>query len=174
MKLHPNARTTPSGRWLLVQRVREQHWTVSEAAEAAGVSLRTAYKWLARYRDEGRPGLADRRSRPRRIPRRTPARVVRRVERLRRRRWTASEIASRTSIPLSTVSLILRRLGLHKLSRLEPEEPVRRYERASPGELLHLDTKKLARDPRGWASHPRRSLQASLRHRLGVRPRLHR
>ncbi len=145
MKLHPNARTTPSGRWLLVQRVREQHWTVSEAAEAAGVSLRTAYKWLARYRDEGRSGLADRRSRPRRIPRRTPARVVRRVERLRRRRWTASEIASRTSIPLSTVSLILRRLGLHRLSRLEPEEPVRRYERASPGELLHLDTKKLAR-----------------------------
>ena len=77
MKLHPNARTTPSGRWLLVQRVREQHWTVSEAAEAAGVSLRTAYKWLARYRDEGRSGLADRRSRPRRMSTLEPASVFR-------------------------------------------------------------------------------------------------
>ena len=145
MRLHPNAKTTPSGRWLLVQRVRKERWTVLAAAEAAGVSLRTAYKWLARYRGEGQAGLADRRSRPRTIPRRTPERMVRRVEQLRRRRMTSPEIASRTSLPLSTVSLVLRRLGLHRLSRLEPEEPVRRYERETPGELLHLDTKKLAR-----------------------------
>ena len=145
MRLHPNAKTTPSGRWLLVQRVRKERWTVLAAAEAAGVSLRTAYKWLARYRGEGQAGLADRRSRPRTIPRRTPERMVRRVEQLRRRRMTSTEIASRTSLPLSTVSLVLRRLGLHRLSRLEPEEPVRRYERETPGELLHLDTKKLAR-----------------------------
>ena len=145
MRLHSNAKTTPSGRWLLVQRVRKERWTVLAAAEAAGVSLRTAYKWLARYRGEGQAGLADRRSRPRTIPRRTPERMVRRVEQLRRRRMTSTEIASRTSLPLSTVSLVLRRLGLHRLSRLEPEEPVRRYERETPGELLHLDTKKLAR-----------------------------
>ncbi len=145
MNLHPNSKTTPSGRWLLVQRVREERWTVREAAEAAGVSARTAYKWLARYRDEGRAGLADRRSRPHTIARRTPERRVRRVEQLRRRRMTGMEIASRTAMPLSTVSLVLRRLGLHRLSRLEPEEPVRRYERETPGELLHLDTKKLAR-----------------------------
>ncbi len=145
MRLHPNAKTTPSGRWLLVQRVRKERWTVLAAAEAAGVSLRTAYKWLARYRGEGQAGLTDRRSRPRTIPRRTPERMVRRVEQLRRRRMTSTEIASRTSLPLSTVSLVLRRLGLHRLSRLEPEEPVRRYERETPGELLHLDTKKLAR-----------------------------
>ncbi len=145
MNLHPNSKTTPSGRWLLVQRVREERWTVREAAEAAGVSARTAYKWLARYRDEGRAGLADRRSRPHTIARRTPERRVRRVEQLRRRRMTGMEIASRTAMPLSTVSLVLRRLGLHRLSRLEPQEPVRRYERETPGELLHLDTKKLAR-----------------------------
>jgi transposase InsO family protein len=145
MNLHPNAKTTPAGRWLLVQRIRKERWMAAEAAEAAGVSVRTAYKWLARYRDEGRAGLGDRRSRPRRIPRRTPDRVVRRVEKLRRRRMTSTEIASRTSLPLSTVSLLLRRLGLHRLSRLEPEQPVRRYERETPGELLHLDTKKLAR-----------------------------
>ncbi len=158
MRLHPNAKTTPSGRWLLVQRVRKERWTVLAAAEAAGVSLRTAYKWLARYRGEGQAGLADRRSRPRTIPRRTPERMVRRVEQLRRRRMTSTEIASRTSLPLSTVSLVLRRLGLHRLSRLEPEEPVRRYERETPGELLHLDTKKLARIRRvGHRIHGNRS-----------------
>jgi len=161
MNLHANAKTTPSGRWLLVRRIRSERWMVREAAEAAGVSVRTAYKWLARYRDEGRAGLADRRSRPRRIPRRTPERLVRRVERLRRRRMTSTEISIRTSMPLSTVSLVLRRLGLHRLSRLEPEVPVQRYERERPGELLHLDTKKLARIRRvGHRIHGDRSQRA--------------
>ena len=145
MKLHRNAKTTPSNRGLLVSRVREEGWTVRDAAEALGVSVRTAYKWLARYRDEGREGLADRSSRPRRIARRTAAHVVSRIEQLRRRRLTTWEIAQRVPAATSTVSLILRRLGLHRLSRLEPSEPVRRYERAAPGELLHIDTKKLAR-----------------------------
>ena len=145
MKLHPNAKTTPEARWLLVCRVLREGWTVRDAAQALGVSPRTAYKWLARYREEGRRGLADRRSRPHRMPRRTPARVVRRIEQLRRRRLTTWEIAERVPVAASTVSRILRRLGLHRLSRLEPEEPVRRYERETPGELLHLDTKKLAR-----------------------------
>jgi transposase InsO family protein len=145
MKLHPNAKTSPTGRWLLVHRVREKGWTVRAAAEALGVSVRTAYKWLARYRDEGREGLADRSSRPRRIRRQTPALVVDRIEQLRRRRLTTWEIAQRISVAPSTVSAILRRLGLARLSCLEPKEPVRRYERAAPGELLHVDTKKLAR-----------------------------
>ena len=145
MRLHSNAKTTPAGRWLLVERVREKGWTVRQAAEAAGISLRTGYKWLSRYREEGRSGLADRGSRPRRIPHRTPARVVRRIEQLRRRRLTAWEIAAQISVPASTVSLVLRRLGLQRLSRLEPEEPVVRYERAAPGELVHMDTQKLAR-----------------------------
>jgi transposase InsO family protein len=162
MKLHSNAKTTPAGRWLLVCRVREEGWTVCQAAEAAGLSVRSAYKWLARYRDEGRSGLADRGSRPRRTPRRTPSPVVRRVERLRRRRMTTWEIAAQTAIPASTVSLILRRLGLHRLSRLEPAPPVRRYERQAPGELVHLDTKKLARIRRvGHRIHGDRSKRVS-------------
>lgn len=161
MKLHSNAKTTPAGRWLLVRRVREEGWAVRQAAEAAGVSVRTAYKWLARYREEGRSGLADRGSRPRRIPRRTPAQVIRRVEQLRRRRLTTWEIAARASVPASTVSLILRRLGLQRLSRLEPEAPVRRYERQAPGELLHMDTKKLGRIQRvGHRIHGDRTKRA--------------
>lgn len=144
MNLHRNAKTTPQSRRLLVLRI-EQGWTVGRAASALGISERTAYKWLSRFRNEGPLGLEDRSSRPRRCPRRTPQRLVRRVEQLRRRRLTTWEIAERSGLPASTVSLILRRIGLHRLSRLEPEEPVRRYERKAPGELVHLDVKKLAR-----------------------------
>ena len=162
MRLHPNAKTTPAGRRLLVRRIEDEGWTVREAAEAAGISLRSAYKWLSRFRKEGHDGLTDRSSRPCRTPRRTPARLVRRVEELRRRRMTTWEIAERASLPASTVSLILRRIGLHRLSRLEPEEPVRRYERKAPGELLHLDTKKLARIHRvGHRIHGDRSKRVS-------------
>lgn len=145
MKLHPNAKTTPKGRRLLVRRVREEGETVRAVADALGISVRTAYKWLARYRDEGCDGLVDRSSRPLRIPRQTPPRVIARIERLRRQRLTTWEIAQRSSRPASTVSVILRRLGLARLSSLEPKPPVHRYERSAPGELLHLDTKKLAR-----------------------------
>jgi len=145
MKLHGNARTCLHSRLLIVERVLEQRWTVSAAAEAAGVSERTAAKWLARYRAEGRAGLVDRSSRPRRGPRRTSAERVRVIELLRRLRMTAAEIAEVLKMPLSTVSAILKRIGLGKRSRLERLEPPNRYECSRPGELLHIDVKKLAR-----------------------------
>ena len=145
MKLHPNAKTCPNGRRLLVRRVREEGATVQKTAGQLGISVRTAYKWLARHRDEGHGGLVDRSSRPHRIPRQTPPRDVARIERLRRQRRTTWEIALALGIPASTVSVILRRLRLARLSSLELQPPVHRYERSAPGELLHLDTKKLAR-----------------------------
>jgi transposase InsO family protein len=145
MRLHGNARTCLHSRLLIVERVLEQRWTVSAAAEAAGVSERTAAKWLARYRAEGRAGLVDRSSRPRRIPGRTSAERVRVIELLRRLRMTAAEIAEVLKMPLSTVSAILKRIGLGKRSRLEPFEPPNRYECSRPGELLHIDVKQLAR-----------------------------
>jgi transposase len=143
MKLHGNARTCPRGRRLLVERV-ECGWTVRRAAGAAGVSERTAAKWCARWRAEGERGLLDRSSRPLRQPRRTPADRVDAVVRLRRLRMTAAEIAEVLEMALSTVSLILKRSGLGRRSRLEPLEPVNRYEHQRPGELVHLDVTKLA------------------------------
>ena len=111
----------------------------------AGVSARTASKWRARWRSEGEAGLLDRSSAPRRVPQRTPADRVRVIELLRRLRMTAAEIAEVLGMALSTVSAILKRIGLGKRSRLEPLEPPNRYECARPGELLHIDVKKLAR-----------------------------
>jgi transposase InsO family protein len=145
MRLHGNARTCLHSRFLIVERVLEQGWTVAAAAEAAGVSARTAAKWLARYRSEGRVGLVDRSSAPRRLPRRTPAQRVRLIELLRRLRMTAAEIAEVLRMPLSTVSAVLKRIGLGKRSRLEPFEPANRYECARAGELVHIDVKKLGR-----------------------------
>jgi transposase len=130
---------------LIVERVLEEGWTVAAAAEAAGVSTRTAAKWLARYRSEGLAGLGDRSSAPRRVPRRTPAERVRVIELLRRLRMTAAEIAEALAMPLSTVSAVLKRIGLGKRSRLEPVEPPNRYECTRPGELVHIDVKKLGR-----------------------------
>ena len=144
MKLHGNARTCPRSRRLLVERV-EAGWTLRRAAVAAGVSERTAAKWRARWRAEGERGLLDRSSRPLRQPRRTPLDRVEAVVRLRRLRMTAAEIAETLEMALSTVSLILKRTGLGRRSRLEPLEPVNRYEHQRPGELVHLDIKKLAR-----------------------------
>lgn len=114
-------------------------------AAALGVSERTAGKWLARYRVEGAAGLLDRSSRPRRCPHQLRAGTIRRIERLRRRRWTSPAIAQRLGVAVSTVGLTLRRLGLSRLRTLEPRPPVIRYERAHPGELVHVDAKKLAR-----------------------------
>jgi transposase InsO family protein len=145
VKLHPNARLTPFARELLVDRVRRLGWPVQDAAQAAGVSLRTGYRWLARERLEGVAGLRDRPCRPRRVPRRTGRRRTERIERLRRRRLTAAQIALRLSMPRSTVAAVLRRRGLERLSRLAPKPAVVRYERRRPGELLHLDVKKLGR-----------------------------
>jgi transposase InsO family protein len=144
MNLHANARTCPKSRRLMVDRI-EAGWSLAEAAEAAGVSDRTAAKWLARWRAEGEAGLLDRSSAPRRVPGRTPRLRVEAIEALRRLRMTGAEIAELLEMPLSTVSAVLRRIGLGKLSRLDPLEPPNRYERARPGELLHVDVKKLAR-----------------------------
>ncbi|HEV7528594.1 MAG TPA: IS481 family transposase [Solirubrobacteraceae bacterium] len=145
MKLHGNARLTPHGRKLLVERVCEQRVSLQEAARAAGVSTRTASKWVGRYRREGTAGLYDRSSAPHRVPKRTPPQLVRAIEALRRIRVTAAEIAEVLSLALSTVSAVLLRIGLGKRSRLQPPEPPNRYERARAGELLHIDIKKLGR-----------------------------
>jgi transposase len=144
MRLHRNARLTPAGRFLLCQRVREEGWTVAEAAEAGGCSERTAYKWLARFRDEGRAGLEDRSSRPHRIWA-TPAAWVKTIEHLRRLRRTSTQIANELHMALSTVCAVLGRLGLNRLRLLEPPEPPNRYCRRHPGELIHIDVKKLGR-----------------------------
>jgi len=145
MNLHSSAKTCPFSRGVLVRRVRRFGWTVEQAALAAGISIRTAYKWLARFRKEGRPGLMDRSCRPLRSPSRTEAAVVAKVIDLRRSRLPATEVARRLAMPRSTVGLILRRKGLSRWSALEKKEPPRRYEIAEPGGLLHLDIKKLGR-----------------------------
>jgi transposase InsO family protein len=144
MKLHGNARLTLHGRRLLVERVCVQAFSLQMAAEAAGVSTRTASKWVGRYRREGELGLLDRSSAPQRVPGRTPAARVAAIEALRRLRMTASEIAELLEMAPSTVSAVLLRIGLGKRSRLEPLEPPNRYQRERPGELVHIDIKKLA------------------------------
>jgi transposase InsO family protein len=145
MKLHGNARTCPKSRRLIVGRVLEEGWSLTEAAAAAGVSERTARKWVARFNAEGEAGLLDRSSAPRRIPRRTSAERVGAIVALRKLRMTAAEIAEALGMALSTVSLWLKRVGLGKRSRLAPPEPPNRYERGRPGELVHVDVKKLGR-----------------------------
>jgi transposase InsO family protein len=144
MRLHANARTCPHSRRLAIERV-EQGWTLAHAAEAAGVSVRTISKWRRRYRNEGEQGLSDRSSAPRRIPRRTPEERVQAIAALRRQRLTGWEIADKLGMPPSTVSTILTRIGLGRLSRLEPAEPPNRYQRERPGELVHVDVKKLGK-----------------------------
>jgi transposase InsO family protein len=144
MNLHANARTCPKSRRLLVERV-EAGWSVMEAAEAAGITDRTARRWLARWRTEGPAGLLDRSSAPRQIPHKTPPERVEEIVRLRRLRLTAAQIAVALGMALSTVSAVLKRVGLGKRSRLEPPEPPNRYERRAPGELIHIDVKKLGR-----------------------------
>ena len=145
MKLHGNARTCPHSRRLAIRRVEEEAWTLAQAAEAAGVSVRTLSKWRRRFCEEGEPGLLDRCSAPRSIPHRTPEERVQAIAALRRLRMTAAEIAEVLAMPLSTVSAVLTRIGLGRRSRLEPPEPANRYERRHPGELLHVDVKKLGR-----------------------------
>ena len=144
MNIHKNARLTPIGRERLVQAVLSGQ-TPKAAAQAAGVCPRTARKWVARFKAEGRAGLADRSSRPRRLYRPTPATIVDKVERLRRQRLTGKQIAVDLALSPATVSRILRRLGLNRMRDLEPAEPVRRYEYAHPGDMIHIDIKKLGR-----------------------------
>src|SRR6516162_10037124 len=144
MNVHKNARLTPLGRERIVRQVASGQ-TPETVAEAAGVCPRTVRKWVDRYRCEGSVGLQDRSSRPHRLRRPTPQAVVDQIEKLRRQRWTGKQIAAETGVSPATVSRVLRRLGLNQLSALEPAEPIRRYARENPGELIHIDIKKLGR-----------------------------
>jgi transposase InsO family protein len=143
MDLHANAALSWSGRRELARRVVDQGWTLTAAAEAAGISLRCARKWVGRYR-AGDWQLRDRSSAPHRVANRTAPERVAVIVKLRHLRMTAGEIAETLAMPLSTVSVILRRHGVGKLGRLGLEQPLR-YERSRPGELVHIDVKKLGR-----------------------------
>jgi transposase InsO family protein len=144
MKLHRNAALSWQGRRRLVTQVVEEGLTLSAAAASAGVSVRCARKWVWRYREEGENGLSDRSSAPKRVANRTPQERVEVIMALRRLRFTAAEIAEALGMAVSTVSAILRRVGMGRLGRLGLEQPVR-YERRRPGELIHVDVKKLGR-----------------------------
>lgn len=144
MNLHKHARLTPRGRALLVQRMLNG-LRVEEAAQAAGVSVRTAYKWLKRFREEGEIGLMDRSSRPHSCPHATAIALVEQLIELRRSRKTYRQIAQILGLAVSTVARRLKQAGFHRLAELEPAPAVVRYEYANPGDLLHLDIKKLGR-----------------------------
>jgi transposase-like protein len=144
MNVHKNARLMPCGRERIVRQV-ESGQTPKAVGLAAGVCPRTVRKWVDRYRREGLPGLRDRGSRPHRLHRPTPQAVVTQVEALRRARRTGKQIASELCLSPASVSRILKRLGLNRIGALEPANPVRRYERAKPGEMIHIDIKKLGR-----------------------------
>jgi transposase InsO family protein len=171
MKLHGNAALSWHGRRRLARRVVVEGWTLAAAAEAAGVSVRCARKWAGRYRLEGESGLADRSSAPRRVVNRTAPERLEVIARLRRLRFTAAEIAETLDMALSTVSGILTRSGMGRLGRLGLE-PARRYERSRPGELVHVDVKKLGRivggagwRVRGGAQHYNRTFTDEDGHR---------
>ena len=167
MKVHANAPLGPKGRSTMVLRVLEQGWSRAQAAMAAGVSERTCSKWVGRYRAEGERGLIDRSSAPHSVPHRTPEDRVAAIAALRRLRMTGAEIAFCLGMALSTVSAVLRRIGLGKLSRLEPPEPPNRYERRYAGELLHIDIKKLGK-LRGGAGHRITGKRSGLHRNRGI------
>jgi transposase InsO family protein len=144
MKLHRNAALSWQGRRRLALQVVEQGWTLTAAAEAAGVSVRCARKWVGRWRAAGEAGLVDRSSAPRRVANKTPSERMVLIARLRLLRMTAAEIAETLAMPHSTVSAVLTRLGMGRLGRIGLEQPVR-YEHSRPGELLHIDVKRLGR-----------------------------
>lgn len=146
MNIHKNARTTPHIRGLIVSRVLDQNLSPHRVAGELGISLRTVYKWLSRYRLEGPAGLQDRSSTALRMPHRLPDAAVELIAKLRREfRMTARAIARQLGLARSTVAAVLKKLGLNRLKLLEPKAPIRRYERKTPGELIHLDIKKLGR-----------------------------
>ena len=144
MNVHKNARLTPHGRERIVRQVQSGQ-TPKAVSEAAGVCPRTVRKWVERYRREGPAGLSDRSSRPHRLRKPTPQAAIEQVEALRRQRRTGKQIAAELGLSPATVSRILKRLGLNRIAALEPAEPVRRYERDRPGEMIHIDIKKLGR-----------------------------
>jgi len=144
MRLHANAALSLKGRQRMVACVVEQGWSIAQAAQAAGVSGRTCSKWVGRYRAQGEAGLLDRSSAPKRVHNRTDERTIQLLAALRRLRFTAPELAELLDMPLSTVSGVLKRIGMGRLGRLG-QEPAQRYERQRPGELIHVDVKKLGR-----------------------------
>src|ERR671918_371694 len=144
MNLHANAALSLNKRRRLARRVVEDRWTVTQAAAAAEVSVRCARKWVGRYRAEGELGLVDRSSAPALVANRTPEDRVQAIAALRRLRFTGPEIAEALGMALSTVSGVLTRIGMGRLGRLGLE-PAQRYERERPGELVHIDVKKLGR-----------------------------
>ena len=145
MNVHKNARLTPLGRAVMISRIADEGWPVRRAAEASGVSARTAYRWLGRRRRGPSEDFTDRSSAPRRCPRRVSELRVGEIERLRRQRMSGPAIALSLGMARSTVGAILRRLGLGKLKLLEPKPEIIRYERSRPGEMIHFDIKKLGR-----------------------------
>lgn len=145
MDIHKNARLTPHSRGELVRRVLVEGQTPKAVATAFGVCSKTVDKWVERFQNEGEIGLQDRSSRPHRLRCPTPKESVERIDILRRERWPASHIAKEIGVSSATVSRVLKRLGLNKLKALDPPAPVRRYERETPGELIHIDIKKLGR-----------------------------
>ena len=145
MNIHKNARTTPQSRAVLVARVLREHWPVSAVATAFGISPRTVYKWLARYRVEGVSGLQDRRPVAHRRPHALAPAWVELIRTMRSGKQVAAEIARQLPLARSTVSAVLARLGLDRLWEPAPARYVQRYEWARPGDLVHLDTKKLGR-----------------------------
>jgi transposase InsO family protein len=144
MRLHRNAALSWSGRRLVAERVIDRGWTLRQAAEAAGISVRCARKWVGRYRSEGEQGLVDRSSAPRHVANRTAPERVAAIVALRSLRMTAAEIAETLVMPVSTVSAVLKRNGMGRLGRIGLE-PAVRYEHSRPGELVHIDIKKLGR-----------------------------
>ena len=144
MNIHKNARLTRHGRERIVRLARSGQ-TPNAIANTVGVCPRTIRKWLKRYHEEGPAGLVDRSSRPHRLYRPTPRASMERIATLRRQRWTGKQIADAVGVSPATVSRVLKRLGINKLSALEPAAPVIRYERKTPGEMIHLDIKKLGR-----------------------------
>jgi transposase InsO family protein len=145
MYVHKNARLTPTGREVLVRRVVEQGHTPMAVATAMGVCVRTVRKWVARFQAEGVAGLRDRSSRPHWSPTRTPDPIAEQIAALRRQRWTGAQIAAAVQRSKASVFRVLGRLGMNRLKSLELAEPVRRYEHDAPGDMIHIDIKKLGR-----------------------------
>ena len=166
MNVHKNARTTLHSRAELVRRVLVERQSSMSVATDMGVSTVTVRKWVGRYQAEGETGLADRSARPHRLRQPTPPTIVKRIEELRHLRWTGKRIAIETGVSAGTVSRVLQRLGISRMKALEPAEPVRRYEREHPGELIHIDIKKLGRfDTIGHRITGDRSIRSRVRYR---------
>jgi transposase InsO family protein len=167
MNVHKNARLTAHSRAALVRRVLDEGQPVKAVATAFGVDIKTVGKWVKRFRSEG-PGLTDRSSRPRTLRRPTPLQTQDQIIALRRQRWTGRQIAKETKVSPATVSRVLRRVRLSRIRDLEPAEPVVRYERKTPGELIHIDIKKLGRfDQVGHRITGDRTRQSSTRGKRG-------